>query len=123
MNPRRQLQHFPRRRLDGGFPPRRGSPQTPHGPDNITLALAAGMPLELLQRVTGHRTVAVVLKHHFRPGREDFRQTLLKRMPRILADRQRGSVTLEIHEIHNSKTTKTLKRDKERLRRLLTSAC
>lgn len=44
----------------------------------ITLALAAGVPLELVQRVTGHRTVAVVLKHYFRPGREDFRQVLLK---------------------------------------------
>src|SRR5690606_37411536 len=44
----------------------------------ITLALAAGVPLELVQRVTGHRTVAVVLRHYFRPGREDFRQHLLK---------------------------------------------
>jgi integrase len=35
----------------------------------ITLALAAGVPLELVQRVTGHRTVEVVMKHYFRPGR------------------------------------------------------
>jgi integrase len=28
----------------------------------ITLALAAGVPLELVQRVTGHRTVLVVLR-------------------------------------------------------------
>ncbi|HOY58443.1 MAG TPA: hypothetical protein PK640_09965 [Verrucomicrobiota bacterium] len=39
----------------------------------ITLALAAGVPLELVQRVTGHRTAEVVMKHYFRPGREDFR--------------------------------------------------
>jgi integrase len=31
----------------------------------ITLALAAGVPLELVQRVTGHRTVEVVMKHYF----------------------------------------------------------
>ena len=34
----------------------------------ITLALAAGVPLELVQRVTGHRTVEVVMKHYFRRG-------------------------------------------------------
>ena len=50
----------------------------------ITLALAAGVPLELVQRVTGHRTVAVVMKHYFRPGREDFRQAILRAMPKML---------------------------------------
>jgi hypothetical protein len=49
------------------------------------LALAAGVPLELVQRVTGHRTVEVVMKHYFRPGREDFRQVILKAMPTALA--------------------------------------
>jgi hypothetical protein len=50
----------------------------------ITLALAAGVPLELVQRVTGHRTVAIVLKHYFRPGREDFRETIMSAMPELL---------------------------------------
>jgi hypothetical protein len=50
----------------------------------ITLALAAGVPLELVQRVTGHRTVEVVMKHYFRPGREDFRQAILRAMPKML---------------------------------------
>jgi integrase len=50
----------------------------------ITLALAAGVPLELVQRVTGHRTVAIVLKHYFRPGREDFRETIMAAMPELL---------------------------------------
>jgi len=49
----------------------------------ITLALAAGVPLELVQRVTGHRTVEVVLKHYFRPGREDFRRAIQKAMPKM----------------------------------------
>jgi hypothetical protein len=50
----------------------------------ITLALAAGVPLELVQRVTGHRTVEIVLKHYFRPGREDFRETIIASMPEFL---------------------------------------
>ncbi|MCZ7636840.1 MAG: hypothetical protein M5U12_12825 [Verrucomicrobia bacterium] len=52
----------------------------------ITLALAAGVPLELVQRVTGHRTVEVVMKHYFRPGREDFRAAIFKAMPKMFAD-------------------------------------
>ncbi|MCE9616440.1 MAG: tyrosine-type recombinase/integrase [Lentisphaerae bacterium] len=52
----------------------------------ITIALAAGVPLEIVQRVTGHKTVDVVLKHYFRPGREDFRRTLEKAMPRLFME-------------------------------------
>jgi integrase len=52
----------------------------------ITIALAAGVPLEIVQRVTGHKTVDVVLKHYFRPGREDFRRTLEAAMPRLFTD-------------------------------------
>jgi integrase len=52
----------------------------------ITLALAAGVPLEIVQRVTGHRTVEIVLKHYFRPGREDFRRTLENAMPRLFME-------------------------------------
>lgn len=58
----------------------------------ITLALAAGVPLELVQRVTGHKTVEVVLKHYFRPGREDFKQRILAAMPRLLAGPADGKV-------------------------------
>ncbi len=50
----------------------------------ITLALAAGVPMELVTRVTGHHTVDVVLKHYFRPGREDFRKAIEKAMPGML---------------------------------------
>ena len=38
----------------------------------VTLALTAGVPVELVQKVTGHKTVEVVLKHYFQPGREGF---------------------------------------------------
>ena len=50
----------------------------------VTLALTAGVPLELVQRVTGHKTADVVLKHYFRPGQEDFRLALEGAMPTLL---------------------------------------
>lgn len=55
----------------------------------ITLALAAGVPMELVTRVTGHQSVAVVLKHYFRPGREDFRQAIESAMPKLLMETNR----------------------------------
>ena len=38
----------------------------------VTVALTAGVPLEIVQKVTGHRTTAIVLKHYFQPGRGSF---------------------------------------------------
>lgn len=73
----------------------------------ITLALAAGVPLELVQRVTGHRTVGVVMKHYFRPGREDFRQVLLKAMPKMLSDGGDASATQEMGAILKSMKART----------------
>jgi hypothetical protein len=52
----------------------------------VTLALTAGVPLELVQKVTGHKTTDIVLKHYFQPGREDFRQALHSAMPRLLTN-------------------------------------
>jgi hypothetical protein len=46
-----------------------------------TLALTAGVPMELVRKVSGHTTADVVLKHYFRPGREDFKRTLQAAMP------------------------------------------
>jgi len=48
------------------------------------LALSAGVPMELVRRVTGHSTVEVVLKYYFRPDREAFRTALETSMPRLL---------------------------------------
>lgn len=50
----------------------------------ITLALSAGVPMPLVQRVTGHRTVDVVLKHYFKPGRDQLREALQAAMPAAL---------------------------------------
>lgn len=51
----------------------------------VTLALNAGVPLEIVQKVTGHRTAGIVMKHYFQPGREDFRRTLVGKLPALIA--------------------------------------
>lgn len=60
----------------------------------VTLALTAGIPLELVQKVTGHKTADIVLKHYFQPDQEDFKRTLQAMMPKLLtngsADREQG---------------------------------
>ncbi len=50
----------------------------------VTLALTAGVPIELVRKVTGHRTAEIVLKHYFQPGREDFRRPLAGKLPALL---------------------------------------
>lgn len=85
----------------------------------ITLALAAGVPLELVQRVTGHRTVEVVMKHYFKPGREDFRQILSKAMPKMLGEGTPTSARDEMRRIIREMTEQSLNRDKDRLLALI----
>ncbi len=50
----------------------------------ITMALTAGIPMELVRRVTGHATVEVVLEHYFRPDKDAFRKALAGNLPQIL---------------------------------------
>jgi integrase len=52
----------------------------------ITLALIGNIPLELVRRVTGHQTVDVVMKHYFRPQREQLKSVLMNMMPKLLVD-------------------------------------
>ncbi|MCZ7641390.1 MAG: hypothetical protein M5U12_38210 [Verrucomicrobia bacterium] len=85
----------------------------------ITLALAAGVPLELVQRVTGHRTVEVVMKHYFRPGREDFRAAIFRAMPKMLADGGEQSARDQMRAILDGMTAKTWKRDRVELLELV----
>ncbi len=59
----------------------------------VTLALTAGVPMELVRRVTGHATVDVVLKHYFRPGREEFRAVLAGALPDVLTGRKSAKMT------------------------------
>jgi integrase len=85
----------------------------------ITLALAAGVPLELVQRVTGHRTTAVVLKHYFRPGREDFRAVLAQAMPKMLGHGSTKSTKQQMKELLQRMTVRTWSADRKRLLELI----
>ncbi len=59
----------------------------------ITMALTAGVPMELVRRVTGHSTVDVVLKHYFRPGRDAFKTALETAMPHMLTGDGQKKIT------------------------------
>jgi integrase len=61
----------------------------------VTLALTAGVPLELVQKVTGHKTTDIVLKHYFQPGREAFRSALNAAMPKLLMGGSAGGPSSE----------------------------
>jgi integrase len=50
----------------------------------VTLALMAGVPMDVVRRVTGHATVEIVLDHYFSPGAASLRQELEKKLPAIL---------------------------------------
>jgi integrase len=84
----------------------------------VTLALTAGVPLELVQKVTGHKTTDIVLKHYFQPGQEAFRQALQSAMPKLLTNGQK-SPRDEMREILARMTVKTWKRDKARMTELM----
>lgn len=84
----------------------------------VTLALTAGVPLELVQKVTGHKTVDIVLKHYFQPGREDFRRALHAAMPRLLTNGEKSPKD-EMRAVISHATPRTWKRDKKRLLELL----
>ena len=84
----------------------------------VTLALTAGVPLELVQKVTGHKTTDIVLKHYFQPGKEAFRQALQSAMPKLLTNGQKTPRD-EMREILAGATAKTWKSDKAQMEKLL----
>ncbi len=50
-----------------------------------TLALANGVPMEILRKITGHRTAEIVLKHYDRRGRDAMRKAIGDAMPKAIA--------------------------------------
>jgi integrase len=84
----------------------------------VTLALTAGVPLELVQKVTGHGTTDIVLKHYFQPGREEFRRALETAMPRLLTNGHKTPKD-QILEILDRISAKTWQKESERLRKLV----
>jgi integrase len=85
----------------------------------ITLALSAGVPEMIVRRVTGHATADVVLKHYFRPGREQFRAALAGALPKALTAGGVPDKDAEAVKIIRKMTSRTLVRDKARLLALL----
>lgn len=61
----------------------------------VTLALNAGVPMELVQKVTGHRTAQIVQKHYFQPGKEDFRAALASKLPALMGGTAKREMTKE----------------------------
>jgi hypothetical protein len=59
------------------------------------------------------------MKHYFRPGREDFRQAILRAMPKMLADRRQPSAKEEMLGILERTSSRSWQRDKARLLELL----
>jgi integrase len=55
----------------------------------ITLALMAGIPIPLIQRVTGQRSVDVILKHYFHPQDEQLRSVFAEKLPALLLGTER----------------------------------
>jgi integrase len=84
----------------------------------VTLALTAGVPLELVQKVTGHKTTDIVLKHYVQPGREDFRRALQSAMPKLLTNGQKSPKD-EMKDILDGMMAKNWKKGKARLLALL----
>lgn len=84
----------------------------------ITLALTAGLPMELVCRVTGNKSVDIVLKHYFKPGRAAMKDAFLKSMPRLLVDGKEGPRAIapaDIRRLADQLNTKTLKAVKKEL--------
>ena len=86
----------------------------------VTLALTAGVPLELVQKVTGHRTTDIVFKHYFQPGREEFRRALQSAMPKLLTNGHKTPKEKMLAILDRTKT-KTWQKDVKRLRELVTA--
>ncbi len=77
----------------------------------ITMALTAGVPMELVRRVTGHSTVNVVLKHYFRPKREEFREALESALPQALTGGTEKRFNLEDEVLQLGKEVDALKHE------------
>jgi len=86
----------------------------------VTLALAAGVPVELVRRVTGHATVEVVLKHYFRPDRDQFKALLTKAMPKVISgESEQPKPEQELAELAGKLAAgKATEEDRARLREL-----
>jgi hypothetical protein len=59
------------------------------------------------------------MKHYFRPGREDFRQAIMRAMPKMLGKPPPKPEKEKMRRILERVTPKTCKRDRARLLQIL----
>lgn len=85
----------------------------------ITLALAAGVPIELVRKVTGHASVETVLKNYFQPNREHFRTILQTALPAFLVGKVIPRNDQIMREILEKSTAATWEADRKCLLELL----
>jgi integrase len=88
----------------------------------ITAALSAGMPEELVRRVTGHSAVDIVRKHYFRPNQETFRKEFERVADGFYQTEAEAPAPPDLDAIRaivEKMTTRSLKQDKAQLLELL----
>lgn len=84
----------------------------------VTRALSAGMPEEMVRRVTGHTAVDIVRKHYFKPGREEFRREFKKVSSKLLMNGTKPQGE-QLRAIIAGMTAKTWRQDQARLLAML----
>ena len=87
----------------------------------VTLALTAGVPMDLVRKVTGHATVQIVLDNYYQPDREHFRTIIQTAMPSFMAGEGKSRDELAI-EILKKMTSATWDQDRLRLLELFGQA-
>ncbi|MFA5687744.1 MAG: tyrosine-type recombinase/integrase [Kiritimatiellales bacterium] len=79
----------------------------------VTIALMRGLPLDVVRKITGHRTVELVTKHYFRPERQQLREAMQKTLPDILNSssdtKSPTEEALELMKTLNGNNWKTVK--------------
>jgi len=91
----------------------------------VTLALSAGVPLEIVKRITGHRTADIVMTHYFRPDREQFKEALNVALPGVLTGGKTAlAPAVELHRLTGKMAEGTATdADRKRARYLLPRVC
>jgi len=88
----------------------------------VTQALAAGLPSELLGKITGHQTIEVVRNNYFMPGRDEFRKSFESAMPKFFNEGSKPPKE-EMIDLISNMSRATLEKDKEILINLVRNYC
>lgn len=101
---------------------RRASISGPHALKTtfVTLALDAGIPIEMLQKIVGNKAVEIVMQNYYKPSREVVRERFGDKMPREIT----GVATPEksVLEMLQSMTSETWEATRDLLVKRISSA-